>query len=109
MMDIWGAGFVDQDLATFDSEVYVRCGRALATMSLVTMSLVTMSLSLVTMSARFEEKAEAAAAWEGLAERYRELTPAIRWGTLHIVCLAAILEVFWKHPLFWWAGVKSCI
>ena len=39
MMDIWGAGFVDQDLATFDSEVYVRYGRALATLSLVTMSL----------------------------------------------------------------------
>jgi len=47
VVDIWGAGFVEQD--SFDSEVFVR----------------------------FEVKSEAVAAWRALRDKYRELTPAI--------------------------------
>ena len=49
VIDIWGAGFVDKELKSFDSEVFVR----------------------------FEVKSEAVEAWLGLKEKYRELTPAI--------------------------------
>ena len=49
VIDIWGAGFVDKELKSFDSEVFVR----------------------------FEVKSEAVAAWSSLKEKYRELTPAI--------------------------------
>ena len=49
VLDIWGAGFVDSELKTFDSEVFVRFG----------------------------ERGEAASAWAGLSSCYRGLSPAI--------------------------------